>query len=70
MWRRGGLGHDDAHAAAATTAVVAANVRVLERFGERSAAALQGLTLVHFSTERKHISWDILGGFSDNNGSR
>ena len=35
-------------------------------------AADQGLTLVHFSAQRKHCLWDTLGGFtpfSDKNGS-
>ena len=34
-----------------------------------AAAADQGPTLVHFPTQRKHLLWDTLGGFSDKNGS-
>jgi hypothetical protein len=31
-------------------------------------ASDQGLTLVHFLTQRKHFLWDTLAGFSDKNG--
>jgi len=37
--------------------------------GLQCAAWHQGLTLVHFSAQRKHFLQFILGGFSDKNGS-
>jgi len=35
------------------------------RVGAHDRGAQQGLTLFHFSAQRKHFQWDILGGFSD-----
>jgi hypothetical protein len=32
-------------------------------------AAIQGLALLHFSTQRKRFSWDIFGGSGGKNGS-
>ena len=32
-------------------------------------AERQGLTLVHFSAQRKHLLWYIFGDFNDKNGS-
>jgi len=54
----------DGSASSASTAVSDTRRNVV-----RAPTCRQGLTLVHFSLQRKHFLWDSLGGFSDKNGS-
>ena len=48
-------------AGAGAGAGAAGGARVSPGGGGGSKARVQGLTLVHFSAQRKHISWDTLG---------